>query len=36
VATFKNMQKQEKFNRLEHEKERSEGASSKEVVTNKY
>jgi hypothetical protein len=30
------MQKQKKFNGLEHEKERSEGASSKEVIANKY
>ncbi len=36
VATLKNMQKLEKFNGLEHEKERSEGASSKEVFVNKF
>jgi len=33
---YKKIPKQEKFNRLEHEKERSEGASSKEIVANKY
>jgi hypothetical protein len=39
MATLKNMQKkkkkQEKFNGLEYEKERNEGACLKEVVVNK-